>query len=101
MRRPLMSGHCNFPATHLSGGRPAGQHSHERCQAMGAGTKANPDKEWQPCPCGCHLDSTEYVCENCGRPLRQAPMWPNEDEPGEPVFVHVEVSTGRAIGEVC
>lgn len=94
MKRPLMSGHCLNPQTeqpHLS---------HERCQAQGGGNRANPEKEFQPCPCACHLGE-EYECGNCGRPLREALLWPNEDEPGEMVYVHVDVKTGRAIGEIC
>lgn len=107
MRQPLMSGHCNFPATHVDG-EPAGNLSHERCAMLGAGNKANPTKEFAPCPCRCHLGTDEYVCENCNRPLREAPMWPNafaegdEDaDPDEMVYVHIEPATGRAIGEEC
>lgn len=101
MRRPLMSGHCSFPATHLPGGEPAGNHSHKRCEDMGAGSAANPDREFAPCPCRCHLGTDEFECGNCGRPLREAPMWPNEDDPDEMVYVHIELATGRAIGEEC
>lgn len=93
MRRPMLSGHCHTPTT-LNPFQ-----SHERCERQGAGNAANPDKEFQPCPCECHLGET-FECGNCGRPLREAPMWPNEDEPGEMVYVHID-REGRAIGEVC
>lgn len=87
MRKPMMSGHCANPS-------PG---SHKRCRG---GQTANPQREFQPCPCPCHLGES-YECGNCGRPLREAPGWPNEEEPGEMVYVHVEPATGRAIGELC
>lgn len=91
MRRPLLLGHCNYPSF------SNGIHSHDRCQG---GNTANPDGEFQPCPCPCHLGE-EYECGNCGKPLREAPLWPNEDEPGEMVYTHVDPKTGRALGELC
>lgn len=98
MRQPMMSGHCAFPATHTTEGEPVGPEvSCARC--IGYNT-ANPDGEVQPCPHGCHLGTDEYECANCGGALREAPMWPNEDEPGEMVYVHID-HTGRAIGEEC
>ena len=103
----MMSGHCAFPATHVNG-EPAGNLSHERRQTMGAGSASNPDREFAPCPCGCHLGTDEYECGNCGRPLREAPMWPNEyaegiegADPDEMVYVHIDPADGRAIGEEC
>lgn len=90
----LMSGHCAFPTT----SNP--EKSHERCDLHGGGSKANPRKEFVPCPCSCHLGE-EFECGNCGRPLREAPGWPNTDEPGEMVYTHIDPHTGRAIGEVC
>lgn len=99
MRRPLMCGHCAFPATHTTEGEPLDESvSHGRCVG---GNTANPDGEFQPCPCPCNLGDEEYECGNCGRPLREALYWPNEDEPGEPVYVHIDSVTGRAIGEEC
>jgi hypothetical protein len=89
-----MSGHCRFPET------PQPTRSHERCQKMGHGNTANPDKEFSPCPCHCHLGTDLYECGNCGEPLREAPHWPNEDEPGEMVYVHVD-SDGNALAEEC
>lgn len=95
----MMSGHCNFPATERADGTKPD--SHGNCARHGAGNTASPTKEFAPCPCACHLGTDEYECGNCGRPLREAPMWPNEDEPGEMVYVHIDPSTGRAIGEEC
>lgn len=95
MRQPMMSGHCAYPQT----AHP--EHSHERCQLMGAGNTACPSGEFSPCPDSCHLGTDEYECGNCGAPLREAPMWPNEDEPGEMVYVHIDPVSGRAIGEEC
>lgn len=87
----MMSGWCRTPSN------TDGVDSHTRCRG---GNYANPAKEFQPCPCGCHL-AEEYECGNCGRPLREAPLWPNEDEPGETVYVHIDPKTGEAIGEMC
>lgn len=96
MRAPMMSGHCQFPETTNP------QRSHQRCHDQGAGNTATPSKEFAPCPDGCHLDhEVEYECGNCGKPLREAPMWPNEDEPGEMVYVHYDPETHRALGEEC
>jgi hypothetical protein len=89
-----MSGHCRFPET------PQPTRSHERCQRLGHGNTANPEKEFSPCPCHCHLGADEFECANCGGSLREAPFWPNEDEPGEMVYVHVD-SDGNATGEEC
>jgi hypothetical protein len=98
----MMSGHCAYPSTHDANHNPLpASYSHDRCQAMGAGNRANPDGEFAPCPDSCHLGTDEYECGNCGGPLREAPMWPNEDEPGEMVYVHIDPTTGRAIGEEC
>lgn len=95
MKRPLMTGHCSFPQTE----DPA--RSHRRCHEQGGGYYNKPRGEFHPCPCGCHTGEDEYVCGNCGRPLREAPLWPNEDEPGEMVYTHIDPKTGRAIGEEC
>lgn len=101
MRQPMMSGHCNFPATQLPGGAAAPPSlSHERCAAQGAGNWANPAREYQPCPCACHFPGEDLECE-CGGTLREAPHWPNEDEPGEMVYTHIDHKTGRATGENC
>lgn len=85
-----MSGLCAYPQTQYP------EQSHARCLG---GNRANPDKEFQPCPCGCHLGE-EFDCANCGHVLREAPCWPNEEEPGEMVYVHVD-HQGKAIGEEC
>lgn len=94
MRQPVRSGHCAFPQTR----KP--QESHDRCDRQGAGNRFSPTKEFSPCPCWCHLDTEEYECGNCGRELREAPRWPNEEDPDEPVFVHID-DQGNAIGEEC
>ena len=86
----MLSGFCHSPAHD----DPEG--SHTRCRG---GNKANPGKEFQPCPCHCHLGE-EYDCGNCGRPLREAPLWENEDDPDEMVYVHID-KTGRAVGVEC
>lgn len=93
----MMSGHCAFPTT------DSPVTSHDRCEVHGGGNTANPKKEFHPCPCSCHLGE-EFECGNCGRALREAPLWPNTDpdcEPDEMVYTHVDPHTGRAIGEVC
>lgn len=96
MRKPMMSGHCANPATD----NPTA--SHERCQRMGGGNRANPRKEYQPCPCSCHFaDQEQYECE-CGGVLVEAPHWPQEDPDykGEPVYTHLD-KNGFALGEMC
>jgi hypothetical protein len=97
MRAPMMTGHCAF---HSTG-------SHERCERMGAGQRANPSKEFTPCPCPQHFDQTQvYECSECGGDLVLTD-WPNDDpedvdEDGEPypVYSHIDHS-GRALGQVC
>jgi hypothetical protein len=88
----MMSGHCGTPQSLHP------EESHARC---GGGNTWNPDKEFQPCPCPCHLGEDLFECANCGGTLREAPLWPNENEPGEMVYTHVDTQTGRAIGEDC
>lgn len=86
-----MSGWCSAPSSN----DPEG--SHARCHG---GNTARPTKEFQPCPCPCHLGE-EYECDGCGEALFEAPLWPNEDEPGEMVYTHVHPKTGRATQEEC
>jgi hypothetical protein len=90
----MFSGHCRFPETK----HPV--NSHERCQNMGHGNTAVPSGEFSPCPCHCHLGTDEFECGNCGVALREAPHWPNEDEPGDMVYVHID-HEGNATGEEC
>lgn len=95
MRRPMMSGHCNFPQT----ANPT--KSHELCASHGAGNRANPAGEYQPCPCACHFVGPRLECE-CGGTLVEAPHWPEDpDYPGEPVYTHIDVRSGMALGEEC
>lgn len=82
MRRPMMSGFCNSPS------REKPERSHERCRG---GNRANPGKEFQPCPCSCHLGE-EYECGGCGRMIREAPMWEDDEYPDDPVYVHIDKS---------
>lgn len=90
MKKPMMSGFCANPSTF----DPAS--SHARCRG---GNTANPEQEFAPCPCSCHYGD-EYECGNCGGSLIEAPLWPNEDEPGEMVYTHID-STGWPTGENC
>ena len=87
-RKPLMTGHCAFPASNITD-------PHARCLG---GNRANPDKEWQPCPCECHLGET-YEC-GCGRLIREAPLWRDFEGDEDMIYVHIEES-GRAVGEHC
>lgn len=90
-RKPAMSGFCSHPS------KTDGVDSHERCLK---GNAANPGKEWQPCPCICHLGE-EYLCSNCGRPIFEAPHWRDFEDDEDMVYVHVDAKTGRAYGEEC
>lgn len=93
MITPQMSGHCANPQTDHP------EKSHDRCERMGAGNRARPSREFQPCACLCHLGEEEFECE-CGGVLREAPLWPEDpDYPGEPIYTHVK--NGRATGEEC
>lgn len=89
IRRPLMSGHC---AHHSEG-------SHERCERNGAGSRANPDKIFQPCPCRDHFPDEEFECE-CGATIVAAPHYPL-DEDGDVRYVHFDPKTGRIVDEEC
>lgn len=95
MIAPQMSGWCSFPET----AHP--ERSHERCARLGAGNRARPSKEFQPCPCACHY-AAEYECGNCGLPLSET-VWDNEDPEaqGEMVYTHLNPHTGEAFGEEC
>lgn len=93
----LLMGHC---------GRGCPSSSHERCHRTGGGQAANPDKEWQWCPCSCHLAKDEagepdlYDCQ-CGGVIALAPLM-GEDEDGDPIYVHVDPRDGnRMIGLEC
>lgn len=97
-RNPQMSGHCRFPQTH----KP--EESHARCNG---GNYANPRREFQPCPCWCHLKDETFECANCPGWLVEAPFWENDDpddvdENGNPnpVYVHVDENF-NAIGVEC
>lgn len=84
MRRPLMSGFCAHPTDN---------DSHTRCHG---GNTANPDNEFQPCPCACHLGET-YECGGCGRDIREAPLLGPDPEDGDAQYVHVDPRDGRAV----
>lgn len=89
-RRPVMSGHCAFPQTAVP------QESHDRCERKGGGSRANPEKGWNPCPCHCHLGE-QYECGNCGKIIAESVNW---DGTGEMVYVHID-HQGNAISEDC
>src|SRR5687768_15367741 len=83
VRLPLMSGHCH---THSSQpvGQPLsemGRQSHERCNRNGAGNRANPWHEFQPCPCPHHYVGPDgelperYECSECGHDIIEVPNW--------------------------
>lgn len=104
IRKPLMSGHC------ASGGTDYTNASHERCQRNGGYQRANPQKEFQPCPCPCHygvgpdvlapeLEVEVYECGGCGREIIEAVFWPL-DADGDPRYTHID-GTGKALGEDC
>lgn len=107
VRLPLMSGHCS---THRT--QPMGQpltdyaaQSHERCNRNGAGNRANPWHEYQPCPCPHHYlgpdgeQPERFECSACGKEIIEVPDWP-KDEDGDSRYSHVD-SDGRALGEEC
>lgn len=96
-----MSGHCAFMSRNTEQGRAA----HERCHAQGGGNRANPKKEFQPCPCRCHYESGDgmldiYECDGCGGEIVEAPLWPF-DEDGDARYTHIDRETDRATGEDC
>lgn len=89
IRRPLMSGFCNFPASNAN--------SHKRCPG---GQRANPDRIFQPCPCKCHFPVERYECGGCGGTLVEAsdvlqPLLADEDDPDEVSYVHFDERTNR------
>lgn len=88
IRRPLISGHCGYPASNGD--------SHRRCVGF---SRANPDRIFQPCPCACHFPEERYECE-CGATLAEAPHYP-VDEDGDVRYVHVDPKTGRMVDSEC
>lgn len=93
--RPIMSGHCGYPQTV----NPTA--SHERCAAYGAGSSANPEKRFHPCPCACHFPGEIYECagEGCGGRIKEAPYL-GLDEDGDAQYVHVN-NDGRMLYVSC
>lgn len=102
MRKPELSGHCRFPQHKDFNGGP--EESHQRCIDGGEGNRANPAKEFQPCPCGCHLGE-EFSCGACGRPIREAPHFEGDewDENGVPYmrYIHIDPVSGNGTTEEC
>lgn len=94
IRRPLISGHCAFPQTRNP------DESHQRCQKNGGGSRANPDKIFQPCPCLCHYPAEHYECGSCGGTILAAPHYPL-DEDGDIHYVHLDPKRKRAIDGEC
>lgn len=107
IRLPLMSGHCHTHSTQPVG-QPLtelGQAAHERCVSNGSGNRANPWREFQPCPCPHHyLDADgqpveRFECSECGKEIIAVEHWP-KDEDGDDRYAHVDGS-GRVLGEEC
>lgn len=94
IRRPLISGHCASPAT------ADPKESHARCQRNGGGSRANPDKVFQPCPCLCHFPPERYECGGCGGTILAAPHYP-VDEDGDMRYVHLDTKRNRAVDGEC
>lgn len=88
----IPSGHCSFPQTEDP------TKSHERCAANGGGSRANPKKVFNPCPCSCHYGE-EYECGGCGRTIVECLAWPF-DVDGDMHYTHVD-ARGWATGEEC
>jgi|SRR6478735_3221672 len=91
MRKPMMSGHCATPSTSDP------ESSHARCAINGAGNKARPSKEFQPCPCRCHYkDLPRFRCGECGKRLVETSIENDDptdiDENGDlyPVYIHIK-----------
>ncbi len=104
VRRPLMSGHCSaHDKQHTLSEQGAA--SHERCDRNGGGNRANPAKEFQPCPCPHHYgtnpggEAEVFECGGCGKEIVEADYWPL-DEDGDVRYTHID-GTGRALGEDC
>lgn len=94
IRKPLMSGHCS------SGGSDLTSAGHQKCQRNGGYQRANPAREFQPCPCPCHYDTTDvYECGGCGHEIIEATYWPL-DADGDARYTHID-GTGKATGEDC
>lgn len=92
MIRPQLSGWCCTPQTVNP------EESHARCQRMGGGNTARPSKEFQPCPCYCHLGE-QYECGGCGLTIAEAPSL-GLDEDGDTRYVHID-HKGYMIAEEC
>ena len=93
MRKGSKSGHCGAPSIGSSVAPRRG--SHARCKG---GNRANPDKEFSPCLCACHLGE-HYECGGCGRLIAEAVEVPWDVNDG-PTYFHVGAD-GHAVGEDC
>lgn len=98
MIKPMLSGHCATPST------ADPEFSHNRCAMQGAGNKARPSKEFQPCPCPCHYeDLPRYECGECEGVLVETLIENDDkkdvDEDGNlyPVYLHVQVNDDETI----
>lgn len=94
IRRPLISGHCSSPQTNNP------DESHLRCQKNGGGSRANPGKIFQPCPCLCHFPPERYECASCGGTIVAAPHYP-PDEDGDTHYVHLDTKRMRVTDGEC
>lgn len=108
IRRPLMSGHCN-----TANASSVPLEAHARCTRNGGGNRANPLKEFQPCPCACHFMDADgaaperFECEGCGKDVIEAVGWPTYTEVNDEGereeftrYTHVDAQ-GFALGEDC
>lgn len=104
VRAPMMSGHCHTHS-HQSVLTELGTASHDRCERNGGGNRANPNHEFQPCPCRHHYMAADgsapevYECGGCGKEIIEAAYWPL-DEDGDIRYTHID-GDGRALGEDC
>lgn len=111
IRRPLMSGHCGGHKGRVPASEQAKQ-SCARCLGNGAGNRANPQREYQPCPCAGHVDQDGdlYLCEQCDKVITAMPLWPLDSD-GDERYTHLDLvlndegevvsGTGQALGEDC
>lgn len=97
----IMSGHCNFPATHDANHKPVDPYdSHERCQRNGGGITNRSTGVFHPCPCSCHVVGDAFECSGCGDDIYLAPtLGPDED--GDTQYTHLTEDGLRMTSPYC